>query len=117
MHQSQAHRNPGKGERTTKVTMRITKRHKKLTKACSFVAFRLLLCLLCTGPRFVEAAEHRVVGLTSSGMRIEAAVVRSEERRVGKECRSGRWAEQSKKNAELESHSKSLGSQSNASEV
>src|SRR5438876_4496248 len=41
MHQSQAHRNPGKGERTTKVTMRITKRHKKLSKACSFVACRL----------------------------------------------------------------------------
>src|SRR5438094_523083 len=57
--------------------MRITKRHKKLSKACSFVPFRLLLCLLCTGPRFVEAAEHRVVGLTSSGMRIEAAVVSS----------------------------------------
>src|SRR3989442_8710828 len=77
MHQSQAHRNPGKGERTTKGTMRITKRHKKLSKACSFLPFRLLLCLLCTGPRFVEAAEHRVVGLTSSGMRIEAAVVSS----------------------------------------
>src|SRR5437867_1304518 len=77
MHQSQAHRNPRKGERTTKGTMRITKRHKKLNKACSFVPFRLLLCLLCTGPHFVEAAEHRVVGLTSSGMRIEAAVVSS----------------------------------------
>src|SRR3989441_10973118 len=77
MHQSQAHRNPGKGERTTKSTMRITKRHKKLSKACSFLPFRLLLCLLCTVPRFVEAAEHRVVGLTSSGMRIEAALVSS----------------------------------------
>src|SRR5207249_8250100 len=74
--QSQTHRNPGKGERTTKGTMRITKRHKRLRKA-SFVPFGLVLCLLCTGPRFAKAAEHRVVGLTSSGMRIEAAVVSS----------------------------------------
>src|SRR5436190_16389883 len=41
MHQSQARRNPGKGKRTTKVTMMITKRHKKHSWACSLVACRM----------------------------------------------------------------------------
>src|SRR5439155_14005738 len=154
MHQSQAHRNPGKGERTTKGTMRITTSHKKLSKACSFVACRLGKILgrrhspprrggvdaptasglaaqtgwsdrqnvsaelqlrlrpaglalratstpplrggeYCKAPSRLlntaircaalslalvlplEAAEHRVVGLTSSRMRIEAALVSS----------------------------------------